>query len=159
MLYELFAIAPHQATYLISTHREFFYVYATSLTPSKIAQSADKVSVITKAAIQVEQSVIMPEGADELGNYTRYYSLSDRDGKEIMIGIFVISDWDIEPNRIPIQGLSDAYFVESDQHLPIIMDGGCDVVTIYFDLQDGRLIEFTGSGIIATDLATCNGVA
>lgn len=123
------------------------------------AQSADKVAVISKAAVQIERTVMMPESADVLENYTRYYAISDQHETEILIGIFVSSHWDTERERTPIQGLSNAYFVESDQHLPIIMDGGCGIVTVYFDLEFDRLVGFTQSGMIESKLATCNGVA
>ena len=72
------------------------------------AQSKDKSAIIAEAAMQVERTVIMPEGAEKLRDYTRYYAISDQHEMEIMIGIFIIPDWDRERERTSVQGLSGA---------------------------------------------------
>jgi hypothetical protein len=92
--------------------------------------------VTASEADAIEARIKMPDGAPApLSRYARYYNYASQDGHVLIQGYFVYGLGD-RPGR---------YLNTED---PGIDDGGCSVITIYYDPQRQRV-----AGIF------CNGVA
>lgn len=83
----------------------------------------------------LERHFVLPRGAAPLQKYTRYYSTQIEDGRRYLQGYFIL-------------GAPDPPGIYLRESHPEIMDGGCGVVTLTYDLERH---EFLGAG--------CNGVA
>ena len=62
---------------------------------------------------------------------------------------------------VALEGIQNAY-ATTEQSLPIVMDGGCTVVTVFFDVATMTLLPLAQEGMAgeeATGVAVCNGVA
>jgi hypothetical protein len=110
-------------------------VLATAM--SNAATAADSAVHEPKMAdiVALERVVQLPKGAESIRAYARYYTLSYEDGRSILVGNYLLDAPD-PPGR---------YF----RSVPVqVMDGGCSVVTVHFDLTKRRVVG-----------AFCNGVA
>jgi|JI10StandDraft_1071094.scaffolds.fasta_scaffold11203_6 hypothetical protein len=110
----------------------------------------------------IEQQVVMPPGAQPLHEYNRFYvrrQLSDRD---VVQGRFLLRrPYYPQRSGFALEGIPNAY-ATTEQSLPIVMDGGCTVVTVFFDVATMTLLPLAQEGMAgedATGLAVCNGVA
>lgn len=83
------------------------------------ARSANDEGVLMEA---IEADVRLPNGAKNLSDYARYYY---RDGTKV-VGIYVSGD---KPGR--------RWVMKSKA--PVIMDGGCGVVNVVFDVASRRV--------------------
>ena len=104
----------------------------------------------------------MPPGAQPLHEYNRFYvrrQLSDRD---VVQGRFLLRrPYYPQRSGFALEGIPNAY-ATTEQSLPIVMDGGCTVVTVFFDVATMTLLPLAQEGMAgedATGLAVCNGVA
>lgn len=84
----------------------------------------------------VEGNLNLPSGAHSLDSYTRYYAEEVVGGRRMLVGIFVYKD-----------GEPGIRIVEPSA-LPRVLDGGCRVVNLRYDIERRKL-----SGLF------CNGVA
>jgi hypothetical protein len=106
---------------------------------------------------EIESRVQLPDGARPLADYARYYSIGP-DGK--VIGVYLVpmvidyeasdiscgdatDDFEIKevpcPQEAdPVNGLlaGQRQWIENHEQLPVIDDGGCDVITVIFDQID-----------------------
>jgi hypothetical protein len=85
---------------------------------------------------RIEALVAMPQGASSLTLYGRYYALEVRsDGVVKVLGVYVREP---SPRR---------HWVKQNE-LPLVMDGGCDIVTLTYDARLDRVdrIECNGVG-------------
>ena len=80
----------------------------------------------------IEARVVLPKGSRPLREYTRHYAYSP-DGK--VVGRFV-------------SGADETKWLADHRDLPLILDGGCSILTIEFDPATLRF-----------DKVACNGVA
>ena len=91
---------------------------------------------------ETEARIQMPGGSAALESYARYYALDDG---ERVVGVYITI---VEPENpqynVPI---GERRWVNRRTELPVILDGGCTVVTVRFDPKTGN------AG------ASCNGVA
>jgi hypothetical protein len=83
---------------------------------------------------RIERMVVMPNGAKPLAHYARYYTLETVEGRPSVVGYYLFGE-----------GPPGIHFGESPV---VVSDGGCDVVTVVFDLRRN-----------AVQNAHCNGVA
>ncbi|HKP33286.1 MAG TPA: hypothetical protein VJT70_00725 [Sphingomicrobium sp.] len=84
---------------------------------------------------RIEALVVMPEGASPLAIYGRYYALEQRsDGVIKILGVYVREP---EPRR---------HWVRQNE-LPLVMDGGCDIVTLTYDARLDRVDRIECNGI------------
>ena len=110
-------------------------VLATSISTAATAveSAADEPTTADVAAL--ERVVRLPQGAESIDAYARYYSLGAEDGRAMLIGTYVLNAPD-PPGR----------YIRS---VPVwMLDGGCSVVNVRFDLAERRVVS-----------AFCNGVA
>jgi hypothetical protein len=76
---------------------------------------------------RIESAVVLPAGAAPLSSYGRYYAWEDRsDGVRKVLGVYVVEP---QPQRRWV----------TQNELPAVMDGGCDVVSVMFDLATDRI--------------------
>jgi hypothetical protein len=83
---------------------------------------------------QLEQALKLPSAATSIDHYSRYYTgIVDR-GKLVIVGTLV-------------SGLDKITIVDSLNDLPGILDGGCSVVNVEFDVQSRRFIKVYCNGV------------
>ena len=88
---------------------------------------------------RLEAFVKMPVGASPLASYARFYTTANRDqfqqlsrGSNIVWGIYLSAHW-----RDQKPGVHITEF----HKMPIIADGGCGVINVYFDRRSRQVIE------------------
>jgi len=87
---------------------------------------------------RIEREVRLPEGAGALSSYARYYAWQQRpDGARKVVAV-----WQNLTGEAPVR-----HWV-TEREFPVIMDGGCGVVSLTWDVATQR-IESVG----------CNGYA
>ena len=143
----------------------------------QIVESSSEVAPET--ILLLEQEMVMPPNAGTLEGYTRYYAAGkfadepSRD-REVVIGVLVRRLEPLDPSRStasPVAGVEGAFIVPGVDSLPVIYDGGCSVITVYFDRATEKFFlpwaeEGAGpyGGAVRAALASgasglCNGVA
>lgn len=86
---------------------------------------------------RIEAVVTLPPGASPLPTYDRFYALEERDdGVRKVLGTFMRG-----------QPQQQRHWVEQSE-LPLVMDGGCDIVTLTYDVDADRIerVECNGEG-------------
>ena len=131
---------------------------ALATLPRAFAQNS--ASEVTIRAI--EYQVVMPRRAWSLDLYDRYYAPDNVDGREIIVGVFLLRSsfgGRARDGAAPASTIANA-FTTSRSQLPTILDGGCSVVTVYFDVATQRLLPVHLEGVDADpELGVCNGHA
>ncbi len=110
-------------------------VLATSIPTAAtgVEGAVDDPTIADVAAL--ERVVRLPPAAEPIDAYARYYSLGAEDDRAILVGTYVLNAPD-PPGR----------YIRS---VPVwVLDGGCSVVNVRFDLATRRVVG-----------AFCNGVA
>jgi hypothetical protein len=81
----------------------------------------------------VEKQIVLPQEAPaSIAHFNRYYSGITDNGKRLIYAEFVYINL-LGPNR-PGDNAGHIYIV-TEQELPVIVDGGCGVITFYYDLH------------------------
>jgi hypothetical protein len=81
----------------------------------------------------IERSVVLPPGAEPVRAFARYYAGVNRNGHRIIRGIYVLGE--------------DARIVmTNEEKLPMILDGGCGVVTVEYDVSAGAFLMVSCNG-------------
>lgn len=84
----------------------------------------------------IESSIELPAEARPLATYARYYAgVTDEDGRRLVRAVYVA-------------GGGKVVIVGDETKLPSILDGGCDVIDLKYDVTNHRLV-----------FATCHGYA
>ncbi|HTU12517.1 MAG TPA: hypothetical protein VMG08_16625 [Allosphingosinicella sp.] len=87
---------------------------------------------------RIEREIRLPAGADPLASYERSYAWQERgDGVRKVIGVYLTPEGSNRGRR---------WVTEAE--LPLILDGGCSLVSLSYDVAAGRI-----------DHVTCNGEA
>lgn len=88
--------------------------------------------VSARTVRQIERRIDMPQGANDLRDYARYYALGIE--PDTVQAVFLLREsfpW-LPDDAVPLRGIPNAYAVE---RLPIIFDGMCAVVNAEFHLS------------------------
>lgn len=110
--------------------------FALAAAVSSATVAAERLAAPDLADIAaLEQVAQLPKGAEPVRAYARYYSRADEDGRAILVGSYLL---DAPDPPGPYIGPVPVH----------VMDGGCAVVTVRFDLSTRRQLS-----------AWCNGVA
>ncbi len=110
-------------------------VLATSISTAATAVEGAADEPTTADVAALERVVRLPPQAEPIHAYARYYSLGAKDGREMLIGTYVLNAPD-PPGR----------YIRT---VPVwVLDGGCSVVNVRFDLATRRVVG-----------AFCNGLA
>lgn len=82
----------------------------------------------------IEARVTMPRGAEPLEAYDRYYAMKRINDRNVVHGVFLLrhSFGDIDRAGMEAVPIPNVYRGAPDD-LPVVADGGCAVVTVYFD--------------------------
>lgn len=127
-----------------------------------VANARAQTSVSEASIRAIESQLVMPRGARTLEVYDRYYASGQLNGHEVVIGVFLLRSSfgeTVRPGATAVAAIPNA-FTTSRQQLPIIADGGCSVVTIYFDVTTQRLLPIRLKGVDPEpELGACNGLA
>lgn len=129
------------------------------------AASAEKLpSMITAPTVRyIESQVVMPRGAEPLASYDRYYMLDWIERNEVVVGRFLerLPHGHVRrPGAIPVPGIPGAFTVPRGGRLPQISDGGCSVVTVYFDTATWKMLQVQWEGEEGEpEFGICNGLA
>lgn len=128
-----------------------------------VGPTAEAQNAVSEASVQaIEAQIVMPGGAESLELYDRYYAFDELQGLEVVKGVFLLRRAFGAPRRggvAAVAGVPNA-FTMSGRQLPVIADGGCSVVTIYFDISTERLVSISLEGVDAEpELGVCNGRA
>jgi hypothetical protein len=87
-----------------------------------------------KVIEEIEHTVSLPAGAKPIVQYSRYYAGAMRHGVRVVVGTW-------------ITGLDVSRIVPSEADLPVIYDGGCDIVNIEYDVKRHRFIKIYCNGV------------
>ena len=88
---------------------------------------------------RLESAVVMPSGAKPIQSYDRFYTIENKNGREMVSGIFL---------GFPEQHAAPAVHIVEPMNMPRVSDGGCYVVHLLYDVQAKRIV-----------MLFCNGVA
>lgn len=80
---------------------------------------------------RLEARIVMPEGAEPVGAYTRYYEAGFDHGRRTVFGLLT-EDGD---KQIHIG------------HRPIVLDRGCSVIQLTFDVASGQVTSIGCNGL------------
>jgi hypothetical protein len=86
---------------------------------------------------RIEREVRLPDGADPLASYERSYAWQQReDGTRRVMGVYVSPD----------VGESRGRRWVAENQLPMILDGGCSMITLSYDVATQRIERVTCNG-------------
>ncbi|UPT63232.1 MAG: hypothetical protein M0D54_01290 [Hyphomonadaceae bacterium JAD_PAG50586_4] len=113
----------------------------------------------SEAAVRIlEKQISMPANASPLDDYDRYYAFQEIEGRPIVVGVLRLRDGAEVVGSATATTIPNAY-VTTLEALPVAADGGCAVVTVYFDAQTERLLPVYQRDEVATFVtAVCNGL-
>jgi hypothetical protein len=87
-----------------------------------------------KVIKEIEHSVSLPAEAKPIVQYSRYYAGAVRHGIRVVVGTW-------------ITGLDVSRIVPSEADLPVILDGGCGIVNIEYDVKRHRFVKVFCNGV------------
>lgn len=142
--------------------------FGASLAAGAHAQTPDA-AVDPALVARIESASVLPPGAAKLADYDRYYSRATMefltpDGageRDVIAGVWLKRGptMPIQRNATAIPGQAGAFSLGPDGNLPFVADGGCGVLTVYFDIRT-RAFLFRGPRPPAATppiTAVCNG--
>jgi len=110
----------------------------------------------------IEARISMPRGAQPLEAYDRYYAVERIDDRNIVKGVFLLRSAFGDVDRAGLEPLTDRAHVYrgAAANMPAVADGGCAVVTTYFDTQSSHFLQLEADPRDhLTAPAVCNGEA
>jgi hypothetical protein len=125
---------------------------------------------------KIERQMVLPQGASPLKDYARFYAPGRIDGRDLIEGVYVggggreifgraataIAGPD---TAMAVEGISGAYVMNKGERLPLILDGGCGVLEMSFDLKTQTLIMSQAADVkvplrdVPAATAWCHGYA
>lgn len=95
---------------------------------------ADSLAQPSKTEVQtIERSVVLPRGSEPVLAFARYYASVSQNGHRIIRGIYVLGD-------------NAQVVITTAEKLPMILDGGCGVVTIEYDASTEAFLRVSCNG-------------
>lgn len=88
----------------------------------------------SKAEVEaIEKSVVLPDDAEPLLKYARHYAGLNRGSHRIIRGIYILGD-------------ETGVLIKTTEELPVVFDGGCNVVTVEYDVSSASFLEVSCGG-------------
>jgi hypothetical protein len=84
---------------------------------------------------EIEKNLSLPKGSHHLTSYNRFYALGEGPDAGLIIGVF----------RHVISGEGEIHVV-SYKSLPVIFDGGCNVLTMRYSQRERRVESIECNG-------------
>ena len=81
----------------------------------------------------IEAAIELPNGSASVSAYTRHYASSNRDGHRVVHALYVLDD---EPGVV----------ITTVEELPRVLDGGCGVVTVEYDVTKRAFMQVVCNG-------------
>jgi len=104
----------------------------SALLPSR--SGAETVAPPSKAEVEaIERSVVLPREAEELEKYSRHFASVGDTTHRVIRGIYFLGD-------------GPGVFITAAEQLPVVFDGGCNVITVEYDALSGSLLEVSCNG-------------
>jgi hypothetical protein len=92
---------------------------------------------------KIESSLKLPKGTKPLASYDRYYAYAVRKGRKFLVGVFLYSP--------ALPGIAEAvpglHILEKESDLPVVLDGGCSVVTVVLDPDSSQEADVSCNGV------------
>jgi hypothetical protein len=88
-----------------------------------------------RAVADLEATMTLPPGAKLITKYARYYTGEMEAGRPIILGILVLDD----------HRPAGTYII-SETAMPLILDGGCTVITVKFDVHASQIESLACNG-------------
>ena len=92
---------------------------------------------------KIESGLKLPSGAKPLVSYDRYYAFAVRGGRKVLVGVFLYS--------LALPGIAEAapglHILGKESDLPVVLDGGCSVVTVVLDPNFPQEAEVSCNGV------------
>ncbi len=107
-----------------------------------------------------EPLITMPRGAQPLEAYDRYYAMERINDRNIVRGVFLVRSSFGGVDRAGMTQLAEGsnIYRGAPNDLPTIADGGCGVITIFFDTVSSQFLQIeTDPRDHLTASAVCNG--
>jgi hypothetical protein len=119
--------------FLVLTAAAIVYAFVASPLANGFGQKKE----VWQSVKRIEGMIAMPDGAHPLSLYDRYYAKGEGKDTGFIVGIF----------RYNADQKGDVHIVKYSS-LPIVFDGGCNVVRIRYSVDNHRI-----------ESAECNGEA
>jgi hypothetical protein len=87
---------------------------------------------------RIEAHITLPPTAGSLSNFNRYYAKKKSSSKKLLIGLYLNKTFN------PHSG-EDINIVDESK-LPHVLDGGCGVIYMQYDIDNDRLIDIKCNG-------------
>ena len=116
-------------------------VLATSPAWALLAPATAWVPTID-AVRHVESKVNLPDGAKSMGAYVRFYTGVVENGRKVIEGVYLVRAV-VEDMHRTVHG--DVNIVAA-RDMPFINDGGCLMVTVYFDVASDAITRIRCNG-------------
>lgn len=158
------------------TNEEVSYASDTDENPTLSLQLTDE---IIEAIQYIEAHAVLPERADKISEYQRFYAVFDEKGKHgafkspgnkqdhDIIAIYVqnLRHGGYFKNAVQVDGKNGAFFTDIER-LPVISDGGCSVISLWFNIDKRTFFKLSDLKAEIPELkeskhydGMCNGLA
>ena len=140
---------------------------AAAQTPATVSDAPVDPTLVAK----IEETAVLPTGALKLADYDRYYgratmpflTKNSSGERDVIAGVWLRHGvyGPVQRGAQAVAGVSGAYAIVGDGNLPLVFDGGCNVITLYFDLKTKTFL-FRGARPPTSQpdaSAVCNGAA
>jgi hypothetical protein len=129
------------------TTRAYVYVFLGALLQSCSSSVArdNQEWLPDRTLVQaLEGRITMPEGAGPMVDYARFYSAEQRGTHRIVVGIFVIN---YPADTTGTNAVPPGAYIVTRRELPAVLDGGCRVVTIQYDVELDSIRSVSCNGV------------
>ncbi len=89
---------------------------------------------------RIEATIKLPRGSRPLADYERYYAVDTASGRRMIFGLYLI-DGEDPP------GTSKLHLLDDASKLPIVMDGGCGVIQVRWDVASAQIVSVACNGL------------
>lgn len=91
----------------------------------------------------VESKVTMPDGAQAMSAYVRYYAGITVEGRKVIYGVYLATGVVRDMKQDPRAGIR----IVTAREVPEIEDGGCSQVTVEFDVTSDSVTRIRCNGL------------
>lgn len=118
-------------------------VCAVGLMACATGATAESEHVTLETIATIEAQAQMPRGAEALEAYDRYYAVQRSEGRDVVRGVFLLRSLFGDIDRAGMTAVRDRpnVYRGAAEDIPIVADGGCAVVTMYFDIQSNHFLQ------------------
>ncbi len=119
-------------------------VCAVGLMACATAAAEPEAETVTLETIAtMEARAQMPRGAEALQAYDRYYAPQRIEDRNVVRGVFLLRSSFGDIDRAGMTAVPDRpnVYRGAVEDIPVVADGGCAVVTMYFDIESNHFLQ------------------